>query len=89
MSYLKNKLVNKMKNLELKIKYVFKKLFQISDDKILNAKINDVEKWNSLTHIDLIIEIEKTFKVKKINNKDITKLNTFKKILQYLKKNIK
>ena len=89
MSYLKNKLVNKMKNLELKIKYVFKKLFQISDDKILNAKINDVEKWNSLTHIDLILEIEKTFKVKKINNKDITKLNSFKKIFQYLKKNIK
>ena len=89
MSYLKNKLVNKMKNLELKIKYVFKKLFQISDDKILNAKINDVEKWNSLTHIDLILEIEKTFKVKKINNKDITKLNSFKKIFQYLKKNKK
>jgi len=78
-----------MKNLELKIKYVFKKLFQISDDKILNAKINDVEKWNSLTHIDLILEIEKTFKVKKINNKDITKLNSFKKIFQYLNKNVK
>jgi acyl carrier protein len=78
-----------MKNLELKIKYIFKKLFQISDDKILNAKINDIEKWNSLTHIDLILEIEKTFKVKKIDNKNITKLISFKKIFQYLKKNVK
>jgi acyl carrier protein len=78
-----------MKNLELIIKYIFKKLFQISHDKILNAKINDVEKWNSLTHIDLILEIERTFKIKKINNKDIAKLNSFKKIFQYLKKNVK
>ena len=75
-----------MDNLELKIKNVFKKLFQISADKILNAKINNVEKWDSLTHIDLILEIERTFKIKKINNKDIAKLNSFKKIFQYLKK---
>ena len=86
MSYLKNKFFNKMDNLELKIKNVFKKLFQISADKILNAKINNVEKWDSLTHIDLILEIERTFKIKKINNKDIAKLNSFKKIFQYLKK---
>jgi acyl carrier protein len=86
MSYLKNKFINKMDNLELKIKNVFKKLFQISADKILNAKINNVEKWDSLTHIDLILEIERTFKIKKINNKDIAKLNSFKKIFQYLKK---
>jgi acyl carrier protein len=89
MSYLTNKFINKMNNLELKIKNVFEKLFQISTDKILNAKINNVEKWDSLTHIDLILEIERIFKIKKINNKDIAKLNSFKKIFQYLKKNIK
>ena len=34
---------------------------------------------------NLILEIEKRFQIKKINNKDIANLNSFKKILQYLK----
>lgn len=78
-----------MKNLEIKIYNIFKKLFQITENNINNAKINKIEKWDSLTHINLILEIEKVFKIKKISNKDIPKLNSYKEILKYLKKNLK
>ena len=78
-----------MKSLEIKIYNIFKKLFQITENNINNAKINKIEKWDSLTHINLILEIEKVFKIKKISNKDIPKLNSYKEILKYLKKNLK
>ena len=77
----------KKKDLETKLKKIFQKNFQISENKILSAKINHILKWDSLTHINLILEIEKRFQIKKINNKDIANLNSFKKILQYLKNN--
>ena len=77
----------KKKDLETKLKKIFQKNFQISESKILSAKINQILKWDSLTHINLILEIEKRFQIKKINNKDIANLNSFKKILQYLKNN--
>jgi len=78
-----------MKNLEIKINTIFKKLFQLTDSKMINAKINSVEKWDSLTHINLILEIEKEFKLKKISTKVISKLNSYKEIFKYLKKNAK
>lgn len=75
------------KNLEIKLKKIFQKLFQISENKILEAKINQIPKWDSLSHINLILEIEKSFKIKKIENKNIANLNSFKKISKYLSKN--
>jgi acyl carrier protein len=79
----------KKNNLEIKLKKIFQKIFQISENKILTSKINQNSKWDSLTHINLILEIEKSFKIKKINNKAIVDLNSFKKVFQYLKKSIK
>lgn len=76
-------------NLEIKLKKIFQKIFQISENKILTAKINQIPKWDSLSHINLILEIEKSFKIKKIENKNIVDLNSFKKVFQYLSKNIK
>ena len=79
----------KKNNLEIKLKKIFQKIFQISENKILTSKINQNSKWDSLTHINLILEIEKSFKIKKINNKAIVDLNSFKKVFQYLKRSIK
>lgn len=76
-------------DLEIKLKKIFQKVFQISENKILTSKINQNSKWDSLTHINLILEIEKSFQIKKINNKNIVNLNSFKKVFQYLKRSIK
>ena len=40
----------KKKDLETNLKKIFQKNFQISESKILSAKINHILKWDSLTH---------------------------------------
>ena len=50
--------------------------------------MSNYSKWDSISHIKLIIRIEKEYKIKfKIN--EIFKLNTFHKISNYLKKHAK
>tara|TARA_B100000989_G_C19511108_1_gene459122 strand:- start:1787 stop:2029 length:243 start_codon:yes stop_codon:yes gene_type:complete len=50
--------------------------------------MSNYSKWDSISHIKLIIRIEKEYKIKfKIN--EIFKLNNFHKISNYLKKHAK
>ena len=53
-----------------------------------NISMSNYSKWDSISHIKLIIRIEKEYKIKfKID--EIFKLNNFHKISNYLKKNAK
>ena len=64
---------------------VFSKTFKISDvDSIKNLELNQIPKWDSLGHLRLILAIEKKFSIK-ISNDKITKLTSFKLLLDYLK----
>ena len=61
-------------------------------EKILNQKGNKIEKfelgtknWDSLKHIQLVLNIEKKFNIK-IKTSEVYKLSSYKKIVEFLKK---
>ena len=54
----------------------------------LNVSMSNYSKWDSMAHIKLIIKIEKEYKIK-FKTAEIFKLNSVKKISNYLKKNVK
>jgi acyl carrier protein len=74
---------------EKKLKKIFKNLFNLKDNQIENAKIRSTSKWDSFSHINLIIEIETTFSISKIKPTEIVKLNSYKSCLKYLRKKIR
>ena len=45
--------------------------------------MKNTEKWDSFTHINLILEIEEKFKLKRIKPENIAKLTSFKKCFEY------
>ena len=47
--------------------------------------MNDFAKWDSLKHLNLMLEIEKQFK-KKINTSKMADLNSVDKILKFIEK---
>ena len=73
-----------MKNELIKI---FKKNLNIDSQKVDSITMKNTEKWDSFTHINLILEIEEKFKLKRIKPENIAKLTSFKKCFEYLNKN--
>ena len=67
-----------------KLKKIFIKLFALPLNKIENCSMKNTEKWDSFSHINLIIKIEENFKLKKIDPKYIVKLTNFKECLKYI-----
>jgi acyl carrier protein len=47
--------------------------------------MNDLVKWDSLAHLDIMEQIEKSFK-KRISTSKMSDLNSIDKILKFLKK---
>ena len=50
-----------------------------------NSSSQNINKWDSLAHIRIILSIEKNFKIK-INTTQQSKLNSVKSIISYLSK---
>ena len=50
-----------------------------------DIELNRFPRWDSLKHVEILLEIEKKFLIK-ITDKNINNFNTFKKALRYLKK---
>ena len=48
--------------------------------------MKNTEKWDSFSHINLILELEEQFKLKKIKPEKIVGLTSYKKCLDYIKK---
>ena len=73
---------------------MYKKLEKIFNDafginKIDNSmSIDNVDGWDSMAHVALIMELQKEFKVS-ISPADAVELISVEKILEYLKKNAK
>jgi acyl carrier protein len=66
---------------------IFKKNFKLklSDNKIKLLSNKKLKKWDSLQHLNLILEIEKVFKIK-LNFNDIIEAKSFKGLLSILEK---
>ena len=78
---------NRKKNLELKkkrLKMIFSKVLKININKISdNYSQKDNENWDSYAHINLILEIEKEFKII-FSFKKLSNLNNFKSFLNLI-----
>jgi acyl carrier protein len=70
-----------------KLEKLFNHAFGI--DKIDNSiSIDNVDGWDSIAHVALIMELQKEFKVS-ISPADAVELTSVEKIIEYLKKNAK
>jgi len=72
-----------------KLEKIFKKNFDVDLKNLEKTSMNNTEKWDSFSHINLILEIEEIFKLKKIKPQKIADLTSYKKCLDYVKKNSK
>lgn len=69
-----------------KILNVVKKIFKINKIKNLdNLKIGNLKNWDSLGNFNLLLEIEKEFKIK-FSNADFTTIKSIKELKKILKK---
>ncbi len=64
---------------------IFKKVFGNKTNISIDSNINNTYKWDSLNHIKLITEIEKSLK-KKLNISQVIQLTSVKKIDNLFKK---
>ena len=66
---------------------IFSLIFKIKNNKkIINLNKNNLNKWDSLNHIKLMICIENEFGIK-FGSKKFNEVDSFKKILYFLLKN--
>ena len=66
-----------------KLKIIFEKLLDVKIKNFEQLVFGETKNWDSLKHLNLIINIEKEFLIR-IKTADVTKLNTFNKIKDYI-----
>ena len=70
--------------LERKIKDVMKAVFEISVDKIdEESSIDNIDLWDSMGHIKLILSIEKDFGMQ-FNVDDVVEMTSYKRIREII-----
>ena len=70
----------------LEIRGIMSKVFEIDLSEISNnANQKDIMKWDSLQHLNLIVEIEDKFDIS-IDPEDISVMVTFEKIIEIVNK---
>jgi len=71
-----------------KVNQILVKTFKISSEEAQkNLTMNDVSRWDSITHMDLIVSIEDEFQVR-LSGDDIAEMITFDAIRATLTKYI-
>lgn len=72
--------------MEEKIKEIMSSVFEVQIDEITEeTQMQDVNSWDSLMHMEMILEIETEFGLK-LSPDDITKMTSFKDILNIIQK---
>lgn len=70
---------------ENEIKKIIEKTFKKKVKNIQNLKIGSFNNWDSIAHLNLILNIEKKYKLR-FTIEEITKMNSVKEIIKTLKK---
>ena len=79
--------MNEKKN-ELEVKNLITKCFGVKKNIInLSTSSDDIEKWDSVGHIRLILLVEKKFKIK-IDQSEYPNLLSLKSLVKYIEKKI-
>lgn len=70
--------------MEQRIQKVFQEVFE-DEDLVLDRSLRreDVEEWDSLAHIELVIGLEKEFQVK-FSTQQIMKMDSIEEIIRFL-----
>lgn len=72
-------------NAEQELKKIMAELFDIKEDRIAHeSSMDNIEKWDSLKHINLIIAIEEQFGIA-VSADDIVEMTSFAKIRHILR----
>lgn len=74
-------------DLQEKLRSVFKRVFR-RDPGDANVSVNDMEEWDSLTHIKLVLELEQEFGIEIDPDSIPTLYSDFSTVLEFLNKNI-
>ena len=74
------------KYLVTELKKLFKSELKVNVKE--NDKIYDNEKWDSIGNFNLLLSVEKKFKIK-LNPQEFNQLNSFKQILKIVRKKSK
>ena len=75
-------------DIDLQVKTIFSNLFSIEPSKI-HSKLSaaDVDKWDSLQHLNLVVAIEEEFGIS-IDAEQITEMLTYELIISLIKENL-
>ena len=76
-----------MLSLESKFTKIINKILKIKKKKSMNLKISQVSNWDSLNNLQLLIFLEKKFKIK-FNEKELSSFTSLRKIFNILKKKL-
>tara|TARA_B100000242_G_C43054240_1_gene492932 strand:+ start:3351 stop:3605 length:255 start_codon:yes stop_codon:yes gene_type:complete len=81
--------VNNKKKIIEKCKKIFSNIMKIPEKKILdNTSDNNLNSWDSLSHVQLISSLEKNFKIKISPAESLDDCNTFKEIYNLISKKL-
>ena len=76
-----------MLSLETKFTKIIYKILKIKKTNSIDLKIGQVSNWDSLNNLQLLIFLEKEFKIK-FNEKELSNFTSLKKIFNILKKKL-
>lgn len=62
---------------------IFKKVFDIAEDELIDLKYRGIEEWDSVGHMELVSEIEDVFDIE-METDDIIDFDSFEKGIEIL-----
>jgi len=78
--------MNTSQEIKIKVQNIFERIFKKKINEFQKLEFNKTKNWDSLKHIQLIVSLEKEFKIK-IATSEVEKLTSYEKIIKYHKIN--
>jgi|TARA_B100001093_G_scaffold171299_1_gene164153 acyl carrier protein len=78
-------MIKKKKIDEKNLLKILKKIFKNSKNLSVNSKSKDIQNWDSMNHIMMIMEVNKYYKIN-IKLEDSVKIDSIKKLIKTIEK---